>query len=146
MQKFDITNPPHVAVKKSKTGLGLYAQEDIKKGSFVIEYKGPLLNNKQRDEKAGKYLFEINSRKTIDGSSRKNIARYINHSCSPNSEVEVKNDRVFIVAIRSIKLGDEITYDYGKEYLDAFINPYGCKCGSKKHKYQDRKKKKTQPA
>ncbi|HYD92556.1 MAG TPA: SET domain-containing protein-lysine N-methyltransferase, partial [Flavobacterium sp.] len=117
-----------VAVKRSPTGLGLYAAEPIKKGQYVIEYVGPIINNKQVEEIGGRYLFEINSRKTIDGSSRKNVARYINHSCRPNCDIEIKKDHVYIVAKKSIEPGQELNYDYGKEYFNEWIKPFGCLC------------------
>jgi SET domain-containing protein len=73
-------------------------------------------------------MFEINSRWTLDGSSRRNIARYINHSCKPNAESDVKGHKVVITAIRTIQPGDEITYNYGRDYFDTFIKPHGCRC------------------
>lgn len=115
-------------IKRSKAGLGLYANEELDKGSFVIEYIGPILNDKEADKKGGKYFFEIKKGQYIDGSSRKNLARYINHSCAPNCEVNVRNGHVYILAKKKIKTGEELNYDYEKEYFDAFIKPKGCKC------------------
>lgn len=115
-------------IKKSVSGLGLYAGEEIKKGAFVIEYIGPILNEEEADKKGGKYFFEVRKGKYIDGSSRKNLARYINHSCVPNCKVGVRNGHVYILAKRNIKVGEELNYDYEKEYFDAFIKPVGCKC------------------
>ena len=119
-------------VKRSVAGLGLFVEGPIKKGDFVIEYCGPLLNEEEADRKNGKYLFEIDDTWTIDGSGRENIARYINHSCKPNCETEIEGKRLFIYALRSIKAGEELTYDYGKEYFNDFIKPCGCKCGNHK--------------
>lgn len=115
-------------VKRSPSGLGLFAMEDIKKGEFIIEYSGTILTVREANEKGGKYLFEINSRYTIDGSDRKNIARYINHSCRPNCEIEIKKRCVLVFSIKNIKAGDELNYDYGKEYFNEYIKPNGCKC------------------
>ena len=120
--------PKKVKVKRSKTGLGLFADEDIKKGEFIIEYTGKKITNKEADQKGGRYLFELNSRYTIDGSERSNKARYINHSCVPNCESVIKNGKILIYAIKNIKAGEELTYNYGKEYFDKFIKPIGCKC------------------
>ena len=75
-----------------------------------------------------RYLFEINSRWTIDGATRRNRARYINHSCRPNAEVYFIKHAIRIRAIRNIKAGEEITYHYGRNYFEAFIKPAGCKC------------------
>ena len=73
-------------------------------------------------------MFEVNSRWTIDGSSRRNVARYINHSCRPNAETDVKRHKIIISATRTIHPGDEITYNYGRDYFDTFIKPHGCRC------------------
>jgi hypothetical protein len=115
-------------VGRSRTGLGLFATAPIKKGTFIIEYKGRKVDNKTADELDNKYLFEINSRWTIDGSSRRNTARYINHSCRPNAESDVIKHKVIIRAIRNIEPGTEITYDYGKDYYTTFLAPIGCRC------------------
>jgi uncharacterized protein len=118
-------------VGRSRTGLGFFATRPIEKGSFIIRYLGPLLDAWSEDEEVeNKYLFAVNSRWTIDGSVRRNFARYINHSCKPNAETQVNSRvrKVFICAVADIEVGEEITYDYGKEYFDAYIKPLGCKC------------------
>ena len=115
-------------VGRSRTGLGLFATEPIKKGKFIVEYTGKKLPNKIADELDNRYLFEINSRWTLDGSTRRNTARYINHSCRPNAEAIVSGRRVWIWSKRSIKAGEEITYDYGREYFEDYIRPKGCRC------------------
>lgn len=117
-------------VKRSSAGLGLFAAEPIKKGTWIIEYVGKIILGKKEveDYPANKYLFEINSARMIDGSARSNTARYINHSHKPNCEVEIIAGRVFIKAIKNIAEGEEFTYNYGKEYVDEYIKPYGCRC------------------
>jgi SET domain-containing protein len=119
-----------IVVKKSEAGLGLFAKVDIKKGSRVIEYTGEIISEAEANRRGGKYLFELNDKKTIDGKGRINTARYINHSCKPNCypELNSSESRVFIFAKKNIKAGEEITYDYGKAYFDNFIEPQGCKC------------------
>jgi hypothetical protein len=117
-------------VGRSKTGLGLFATKLIRRGSFIVYYTGKKLPNRIADELDTKYLFEINNRWTIDGSSRRNIARYINHSCRPNAEADVKKHKILISAIRTIHPGDEITYNYGRNYFNAFIKEHGCKCAA----------------
>jgi SET domain-containing protein len=122
---------PHHALRvgRSRTGLGLYAVDPIPKGDFIIQYWGKMITAAKGDELDNKYLFEINSKWTIDGATRRNIARYANHSCRPNAESDVKRDgRVIILAKKNIKPGDEITYDYGENYFEAFIEPLGCLC------------------
>jgi hypothetical protein len=65
---------------------------------------------------------------SIDGTPRSNLARYINHSCRPNAVAYVSGRRVWIWSKRAIEPGEEITYNYGKEYFDDHIRPVGCKC------------------
>ena len=137
-------NKPY-RVGRSKTGLGLFATKPIKKGTKIVRYFGPLLDSKKKKHDAieNKYLFELNDRWTIDGSVRKNIARYINHACKPNAESDVKprKRKVFIRAIKNIEPGEEINYDYGTEYFKAYLKPIGCKCASCERK---RKKKRAE--
>lgn len=126
-------NKPY-RIGRSRTGLGLFATKPIKKGTKIIRYVGPLLDcNKEKDDAVeNKYLFQITSRWTIDGSLRKNIARYINHSCKPNAESDVRKikRRVDIRAIKDIAPGEEINYDYGTDYFKEYLKPIGCKCNS----------------
>ena len=132
-------------VGRSRTGLGLFATKRITKGSKIIRYFGPLLDSKKKKDDAieNKYLFELNNRWTIDGSVRKNVARYINHACKPNAESDVRprKRKVFIRAVKNIEPGDEINYDYGTDYFKAYLKPIGCKCVACEKK---RKKKRTE--
>jgi len=117
-------------VGRSKAGLGLFATKLIRRGTFIVRYTGRMLPNRIADDLDTKYLFEINNRWTLDGSSRSNVARYINHSCKPNAETDVKKKKVLITAIRTIHPGDEITYNYGRNYFNAFIKDKGCRCAA----------------
>ena len=131
-------------IGRSKTGLGLFALKPIRRGEFIAYYSGPLVTNKRADELWTKYLFEVNARWTVDGSGRGNIARYINHSCKPNAESDTRKHKVFIAAIRTIHPGDEITYNYGKDYFDTFIKPHGCRClGCKNKRAEERARKRV---
>jgi SET domain-containing protein len=65
---------------------------------------------------------------TIDGAPRFNKARYINHSCRPNAEIDIYKHRVYVMAKRNIKAGEELAYDYDSDYFDEYIKPKGCKC------------------
>lgn len=130
-----------VKAKRGVAGLGLFAGENIKKGELIIEYIGNILNKEEADKKTtSQYLFEITRNKTIDGSPRWNIARYCNHACgdAANAESEIKKGRVFVRAIKDIKEGDEICYDYGEEFVNEHIAPYGCRCSAKEHHYNAR--------
>ena len=137
-------NKPY-RVGRSRTGLGLFATKPIKKGTKIVRYFGPLLDSKKKKDDAieNKYLFELSSRWTIDGSVRKNVARYINHACKPNAESDVKprKRKVVIRAIKNIEPGDEINYDYGTDYFKAYLKPIGCKCDACEKK---RKKKRAE--
>lgn len=118
----------HVKVKKGSHGLGLFALRDFKKGEFIIEYTGEKITQEEANRRGGQYLFELNSKWNIDGKGRENTARYINHSCKPNCEVEIKKGRILIEAKRKIEKGEELSYDYGKEFFDEHIKPKKCRC------------------
>lgn len=121
--------PSGLQVKRSSAGLGLFATRPYKKGERIIEYFGREISKQEEYTSKSKYLFEINSRKTIDGTQRDNFARYINHSCKPNCEPHLSKGKMFIDAIKGIKIGEELCYDYGEEYVAEHIAPYGCRCG-----------------
>ena len=127
--------PVRYEVKRSSAGLGLYATELIKKGETIIEYIGTIIDDKEA-ERIGhtRYIFEVKKNVNIDGSPRYNIARYANYSCDANAESENNKGRIYIVATKRIKTGEEITFDYGEEYVDEYIKPHGCLCGTKKCK------------
>ena len=116
------------AIKRSATGLGLFAVKRIPKGKKIVEYTGPRVPNDEVEKSNGKYFFGVNKRWSIDGRGRDNIARYANHSCVPNAEAIITRDRVWIWSKKTIKPGEEIVYDYGKEYFEGIIKDIGCKC------------------
>jgi uncharacterized protein len=116
-----------LVVRRSKTGLGLFADCEIPKGACVIEYTGVQISAEQEEKSRSKYLFEIHARKTIDGAPRWNTARYINHSCRPNCEPNINKGRVFIHSRRRIKPGEELNYDYGKNYYREYLKDI-CAC------------------
>ncbi len=130
-------------VGRSRTGLGLFTDAPIEHKAFIIEYTGSLLNRVEADKRGGKYLFETNRNRFIDGSARSNIARYINHSCVPNCEVEIFRGRIYVFSLKNIPSGAELTYDYQKEYFDEYIKPHGCKCPAPVHRYGDKKNAKS---
>lgn len=119
-----------VKVKRSSAGLGLFATDAFTKDECVIEYTGETISSEEADQRGGKYLFELNDNWTIDGKGRENIARYINHSCRPNCEPILSEDetQVHIHAKRKIAPGEELTYNYGKDYFTRVIKPLGCRC------------------
>ena len=115
-------------IGRSRTGLGLYTLAPIDKGTQIIEYTGRRISAKEEYTSRSKYLFEVTKKKPIDGQPRSNTARYINHSCRPNCEIKIRKKRVFIYALRRIKPGEELCYDYGKDYFDEWIKDKGCRC------------------
>ena len=123
-------------VKKSKIdNLGIYAARDIKAGTRIIYYKGKIITKKETeknpkyDNDKAIYLFNLNKRYDLDGDFKYNTARLINHSCNPNCEVFGTGLKVWVYAIRDIKKGEELTYDYGFGY-DEDYKDFPCKCKS----------------
>lgn len=119
-------------IARSTAGLGLFAAKPIRKREYIVTYRGRLLPNAEADRleaRGSRYMFEVNSRWTIDGSKRWNVARYVNHSCRPNAEAMDRPRRSIVyVARRRIKPEEEITVDYGKNYFTAFITKSRCRC------------------
>ena len=125
-------------IKKSKIDKnGLYANCDILKGTKIIEYKGKIISVKKSevdpkfDNRKAIYLFNINNRYDLDGDFKFNIARLINHSCNPNCEVFGEGLKIWIYAMKDIKKGEELSYDYGFSF-ECNYKDHICKCGSKK--------------
>src|SRR3981081_1557290 len=98
----------NLAVKRTTTGLGLFTLEPIPQGQRIIQYTGPIVSLKQAIQRGGKYYFELDDEQMIDGSSRDNQARYLNHSCQPNAQAYVWGKRIWIWSKRVIKAGEEI--------------------------------------
>lgn len=135
---------PKVILKRSSIhNAGLFAGEDIAKGTRIIEYVGEKISGKEADRRidaqydnhrkdkvnGAVYMFELNLRYWIDGNVPYNTARHINHSCSPNAETDIIRGRIWIIAIKDIKKGEEITYNYGYDLNEDFKN-HPCLCGA----------------
>ncbi len=133
-------------VKKSSIhGTGVFATDHITKGKQIIEYIGEKINKKEGDARSEKrlkkylhskstgsvYIFELNRKFDIDGSPLYNKARYINHSCDPNCEVEIENNQIWISSIKNIKKGEELTYDYGYAFDKDDYKDHECRCSSR---------------
>jgi SET domain-containing protein len=113
-------------------GLGLFATIDLKQGMRIIQYIGEKITHQESERRLADdnvYIFELNAHYSIDGKTPKNLARYINHSCEPNCEVENTGRTIWIVAARNIQEGEELTYDYGYGADNYETQP--CNCGAK---------------
>ena len=113
-------------------GQGLFAVQDIRQGTKVLRYIGEKITHAESERRlaAGNvYIFGLDERYAIDGSTPKNTARYINHSCDPNCHTEQFGNTIWIVAIKDIRAGEELTYNYGYEIDDEATEP--CHCGAK---------------
>jgi len=113
-------------------GQGLFAAQDITKGTRIIAYTGEKITRKEsarRLEAGNAYIFHLSYRYALDGEMLANTARYINHSCDPNCEVEKTHDTLWIVALRDIQEGEELSYNYGYTLEHYKDNP--CNCGAK---------------
>jgi len=118
----------HFAIKRTVTGLGLFTLKPIPADKKIIEYVGSILTTEEVAQRSGKYFFELDEKRAIDGSARSNLARYINHSCRPNAKGYTHGKRIWIWSLREIAAGEQITINYGKSYFDDHIKPVGCKC------------------
>ena len=125
-------------------GKGLYAKRKIPRGTRIIEYTGErvplarLLVEVGAGSAAQAYTFRLNASTVIDGTRGGNEARFINHSCDPNCEAYVFDEKVYIYAMRDIVRGDELTFDYQLSPVLRGRRPkadraaYLCRCGSPK--------------
>ncbi len=110
---------------------GLFAAQDIKQGSRIIQYIGEKISKEEGTRRlahGNDYIFALNDRYDIDGKIRTNTARYINHSCDPNCEVTTTTRTIWIVALRDIQDGEELSYNYGCD-VQHYEN-YPCNCGA----------------
>ena len=128
--------------KSEIQGLGAFATRQIRRGQRIIEYTGEHIGNDEADrryddEKMKRhhtFLFIVNSKEIIDAAVGGNDARFINHSCDPNAEAVVEGKRIFIYALRTIRPGEEVLYDYQYERTDDHTEEdekfYKCRCGA----------------
>jgi len=125
------TTSQYIIVKRSSIhSRGVFAKKNIPQGTRIIEYVGDKITKKESDRRAdipislnkkcktvgAVYIFELNKRNDIDGFVSYNTARFINHSCSPNCETVILRGHIWIIALRDIKKGEELSYNYGYRY------------------------------
>ncbi len=137
------TVPSYEIRRSSIQGRGAFATRLIRKGQRFAEYTGEAISHEEADSRYDDndgrhhtFLFVLDEDTVIDARKFGSDARYINHSCDPSAETIIEDDRIWVEAIRTIRAGEEITYDYRFEWQDDYepedIRYYACKCGSSK--------------
>ncbi len=121
----------------------MFALQDLAEGETLIEYVGEIISWDEAQDRHPHdpkdpnhtFYFHVNEDKVIDALHGGNSSRWINHSCDPNCEADEDNERVFIKALRNIKAGEELNYDYGliidEPYTKKLLAEYPCWCGAK---------------
>ena len=124
-------------------GKGVFALQDLAEGETLIEYVGEVISWDEAQDRHPHdpkdpnhtFYFHVNEDRVIDALHGGNSSRWINHSCNPNCEADEDKDRIFIKAIRNIRAGEELNYDYGliidEPYTKKLKAEYPCWCGSK---------------
>ena len=152
MAKTPVSSPSHpipvASGKRIQTrrsgvhGKGVFALQDIAEGETLIEYVGEVISWDEAQDRHPHdpndpnhtFYFHVNEDRVIDALHGGNSSRWINHSCDPNCEADEDKDRIFIKAIRNIKAGEELNYDYGliidEPYTQKLKAEYPCWCGS----------------
>ncbi len=134
---------PFFKVRRSRVhGMGAFATRTIRKGTRVCEYQGERVSHAEADRRheaksdddSHTFLFIVDRHLVIDGGVQGNEARFINHGCDPNCESVTEKRHVYIEATRTIRKGEELTYDYsiGRDDDDpANVDEvYACRCGA----------------
>lgn len=125
----------YIIKKSGINNRGLYANKDFKEGDRIIEYKGKKVTHKEveknqkYDNTKAIYLFTLNKKYCLDGDTANNTAKFINHSCDPNCDVDIINGKIWISAVKDIKKGEELSYDYAFSF-DKDFRQFPCLCGS----------------
>lgn len=112
-------------------GTGGFARLDIARGARLLEYVGEKIDKAEslrRCEADNQFIFALDDQHDLDGNVSWNPARLLNHSCAPNCDAEHHDGRIWIVARRDIRAGEEITFNYGFDLVD--YPDYPCRCGA----------------
>lgn len=127
-----VTESDLVTFRESKIqGVGGFAKADLPAGARVLEYLGEKIDKEEsarRCEANNVYIFSLNDKQDIDGNVEWNPARFLNHSCSPNCEAQLEDNRIWLVTLRQVKAGEELTFNYGFDLQD--YREYPCHCGA----------------
>jgi SET domain-containing protein len=123
-------------------GTGAFATRRLRRGERLIEYIGEHISDAEADRRYDDdaanrphtILFTVGPDDIIDAAVGGNEARFINHSCNPNCEAVDDDGRIFIEALRDIRVGEELVYDYRLErsgrWRNEYLERYACRCGS----------------
>ena len=137
-----VTEQPFELRRSEIQGMGAFATRQIRRGQRVAEYTGEHIDNEEADrryddEKMKRhhtFLFIVDDDEVIDAAVGGNDSRFINHSCDPNCEAVIEGKRIFIYALRTIRPGEELVYDYQYERTDDHTDEdeqfYKCRCGA----------------
>jgi SET domain-containing protein len=112
-------------------GLGAFAATEIPASTRVVEYLGERIDKSKsvrRCAEGNEYIFSLNEGEDLDGNVSGNPARLLNHSCAPNCEAQNSNGRIWLISLRDIAPGEELTFNYGYD-LEDYRN-YPCACGA----------------
>ncbi len=128
-----MTPPTHSLRFQSSSieGQGGFALADLPKDTHVIEYIGEKVDKTEsarRCAEGNHFIFDLDEEFDLDGNVSWNPARLLNHSCTPNCEAEMDEGRIWIIARRDIRAGEEITFNYGYDEKDYWEHP--CRCGA----------------
>jgi SET domain-containing protein len=134
-----------IEVRKSTVhGRGVFATERIRKGARIIEYTGRHLPWKEAEDLPPRdpkdpyhtFLFSLDNGDVIDATVGGNESRWINHSCDPNCETYEEEDRIFVHALRGLRPGEELFYDYkmvpSERRTKKVEKEFACLCGTAK--------------
>lgn len=137
------TPPAYVVRRSGIHGRGVFAARTIRKGTTILEYRGERTTwaiasrrpDSDPDNPHHTFIFGLDDGTVIDAGVRGNAARWVNHSCRPNcGTYEDEDGRVFIEALRTIRSGEELTYDYKLSYDGRVgaraLEAYACRCGA----------------
>jgi hypothetical protein len=134
---------PFIIRRSGVHGRGAFAIRRIKAGTRLIEYTGERMTEDEADERYADddesephhtFLFSLDDGTVVDAATGGNVARWINHSCDPNCEAVIEDDHIYIDALRDIRKGEELFYDYSfvmeERHSPALKARYPCYCGA----------------
>ena len=117
--------------RSSIQGWGVFSTQPIPKNTRIIDYAGEKITNRESRAREARYLkrghiwcFKLNRLYVRDAAVGGNVARYINHSCTPNCDTQVIGDTIWSHATRNIRKGEELTYDYSTDGVGSIL----CRC------------------